>query len=416
MWRKTVFGAIISAFLLLGCDNGISPDNKDGDNQVRDLSPAEQKIVEAGKSFGVKLFRKINESQPDSNVFISPLSVSMALGMTMNGADGATYEAMKQTLEFNGLTEAEINQAYKDLMTLLPGMDEKVLFEIANSIWYRNTFPVRETFLETNRDYFDAEVNAMDFNDPAVVDIINDWVSDKTHEKIKTIIDNIDPMTVMFLINAIYFKGTWTYEFDPEKTADDIFKKSPSEEIPCRMMKIGGNFEYYQDEEIQIVDLPYGDGHYSMTILLPAQDVGVDEFIESLDQEKWEWYLQALEIDSGMVRMPKYKLEYNLIMNDVLKSLGMEVAFKPGEADFSRISSEPELYISQVRHKSFIQTDEEGTEAAAVTIVELKVIWADPGPEYFYMRIDRPFVFIIHEHSTNAILFMGKIVNPEWTE
>lgn len=403
---------ILITFLLSGCDdNSVSPDKTD--QNKRDLSAPEIEIIDAAKSFGFSLFHQINTIQPDENIFISPLSVSMALGMTMNGADNETYEAMRQTLEFEGLTEAEINQAYKDLMTFLTGLDEKVLFEIANSIWYRDSYPVEDLFIQTNRDYFDALVTAMDFTNPSSLDIINNWVSEHTHGKIESIVDEIDPLTVMFLINAIYFKGTWTYEFDPDKTVDDIFQGVDGN-LDCKMMRIEGIFDYYQDSTVQVVDMAYGAGDYSMTLCLPAFGTDVNTFIGNLTHERWETYIDAMKADSGVIQMPKYKLEYELKMNDVLKAMGMDIAFSPGQADFSRISPGSGLYIHLVKHKSFIQTDEVGTEAAAVTVVELRETSAGPEPQIFYLRLDRPFFFVIRERSSNAVIFMGKIVDPEW--
>ena len=402
----------IILILPIGCGLGTNPESNDQNSQIRELSSEEHKIVESGKIFGLKLFQNINQIEAEKNIFISPLSVSMALGMTMNGAAGETYDAMKQTLEFNGLTEEEINKSYKSLINLLTDMDEKVLIEIANSIWYRQNYNVEDTFKKINEEYFNAQITAMDFNNPNAVDVINNWVSINTHGKIESIIKEINPMTIMFLINAIYFKGIWTYQFDQEKTEDDLFISSLDDQIPCKMMQIQGRFKHFQDNQLQMVDLPYGDENYSMIICLPNANYGVDKFIEDLNEENWQLYLQSLDVDSGIVQMPKFKLEYEITMNDVLKSMGMAVAFNAGAADFSQISPGSDLYIYKVKHKSFIQTDEEGTEAAAVTVVEMRELSGDPQPKTFFMRIDQPFVFIIREQNTNAILFMGKVLNP----
>jgi serpin B len=419
MFRSITFSLLlISGLFLINCSRDLSSINDIDDNpkkQIRALTQNETQLVESCKKFGLKLFKKIIEEQPDRNIFISPLSVSMALGMTLNGPDGETYTAMQQTLEFEGMTNQEINEAYQSLIDLLINLDDKVLFEIANSIWYRNTFNVKQDFLETNQEYFDAEIAALDFNDPASVDIINNWVSEKTHDKIEKIINSIDPLTVMFLINAIYFKGTWQYEFDKENTEDDVFNLSGGGTVDCKMMKIRGRFDYYEDDDVQIIDLPYGDGDFSMTIFLPKPGVDIDEFTGALDESRWQNYLTSLNSDSGTLELPKFKLEYKLKMNDVLKALGMSIAFDPQQADFSRINPNVELYISKVLHKTFVQVDEEGTEAAAVTVVAINFT-SIGGDEEFYMTVNHPFMFVIREHHSETILFIGKMIQPEWEE
>ena len=191
---------------------------------VRGLTIGEQQLVESSNTFGFKLLNEVVEQDGDKNIFISPLSVSMALGMTLNGADGDTYAAMKQTLELAGLTEEEINKSYASLIELLRVLDTEVIFQIANSIWYRQGFPAEESFLDVCQQYFDAVVEGLDFDDPAAVDTINNWVNENTNGKIEGIVEPpIDPLTVMFLINAIYFKGTWKYEFDEQDTKSTPF-------------------------------------------------------------------------------------------------------------------------------------------------------------------------------------------------
>ena len=415
MKNTFLFIGLVIFIFTMSCENTTSSKDKGGKKQIRELSETEQQIVESNKKFGLNLFKKIVEQEdPTKDIFISSLSVSMALGMTLNGADGETYEAMQKTLAFEDLTNEEINKAYKDLIKLLINLDDKVLFEIANSIWYRNTFQVEDAFLETNKTWFEAEIIASDFNDPGTVDIINNWVSAKTYEKINKIVERINPETVMFLINAIYFNGTWKYEFDKDDTYDTVFNLADGSATDCKMMKISGGFNYYQDDDVQIIDLPYGDGEFSMTLFLPEVGKGIDEFIATLDENQWNYYLSSLQSDSGTLEMPKLKLEYKLTMNEVLKALGMSVAFDPGNADFSKINPTVDLFISKVLHKTFIKVDEEGTEAAAVTAVIIDVTSTGPGSQKFYMRADRPFMFAIREKHSGSILFMGKMMQPVW--
>jgi len=417
MKKHFLFFGLTISLVTISCDNSTSSKDNDHRKQIRELSASEQMIVESNKKFGLDLFKKIIEQDEEGkDIFISPLSVSMALGMTLNGADGTTYDAMRQTLAFEGLTNEEINKAYRDLIDLLTTLDDKVLFEIANSIWYRNTFQVENAFLETNKTWFDAEIKSSDFSDPGTVNIINNWVSAKTHEKIKTIINSISPQTVMFLVNAIYFNGTWKYEFDKDDTYASSFNLVDGGSADIEMMMISGEFGYYQDAAVQIIDLPYGDGEFSMTVFLPASDKNIDEFITALDENQWDQYLASLESDSGTLELPKFKLEYKLKMNDVLKALGMSVAFEGGNANFSRINAVEQLFISKVLHKTFVKVDEEGTEAAAVTIVAIDLTSSGGSTEKFYMRVDRPFVFAIREQHSGTILFMGKMIQPVWEE
>ena len=377
---------------------------------MRELTVAEKRLVQSDNKFGLKLFKEIIEEEGDKNVFISPLSVSMALGMTYNGAKGTTQEEMQTTLELSGLTIQEVNQSYKSLIELLTGLDPKVRFEIANSIWYRQEFSFEEEFIHLNKTYFNAQVRGLDFSDPSAPDIINGWIDEGTNGKIKEIVDEIDPLAVMFLINAIYFKGSWTERFDESLTADDWFTLPDGSRKPCRMMMQTDDFGYFEDSDFQAVDLPYGDAGFSMTIFLPRPETDVDALIAQFNQENWDYWINSFSKRSVGLYFPKFTLEYELTLNDVLKALGMEIAFEPYQADFTGMYKGPEsLYISEVKHKTFVEVNEEGTEAAAATSVEMVLTSA---PLSVTMRVDRPFVFVIKENHSQTILFMGKIVEP----
>lgn len=379
---------------------------------VRALTQAESQIVSSSGKFGIDLFKKMHDAEKEENIFISPLSVSMALGMAWNGANGETATAMQNTLGFAGMSRADINASYKSLLELLSGIDPKVRFDIANSIWYRLGFEVEQSFFDLNKTYFDAEVAGLDFGLPSAVTTINSWVEDNTNGKIDQIIESIDPMTVMFLINAIYFNGTWTYEFDKAVTKERPFYPAEGKEVLVPTMAQTNDFAYYQDNQVQIIDMPYGNGAFRMTVVLPAPNTTVDAVINGLSPETWQTWLGKLKASKGTIYLPKFKLEYEQVLNQVLTALGMGIAFEPGRADFTNINKNGGLYISQVRHKTFVDVYEEGTEAAAVTIVEIRLTSVggeDPG---FTMRVDRPFFFTIREQNTGTLLFMGKIINP----
>jgi len=409
--KLNLFFAFLIGICLLQCSRSpVSTVN----NSPRELSLAEKSLIESDNKFGLKLFKEIIREEKDSNVFISPLSVSMALGMTYNGANGSTQEAMQKTLELSGLTIEEVNESYNSLIELLTGLDPKVQFQIANSIWYRENIPVKEEFVNLCEKYFDALVKGLDFSEPNAARMINTWVDENTNGKIKQIVDDpINPLIVMFLINAIYFKGTWTYEFDKDQTTDDWFTLPDGTRKPCKMMEQKNEFRYFESDAFQAVDLPYGDGDFSMTIFLPTYGTDVDSLIAEFDQENLNSWLSSFSSDSGVLYFPKFKLEYELKLNDVLKALGMEIAFAPGQADFTKMMHGVrvgELWIDRVKHKTFVEVNEEGTEAAAVTSVGIMTTSIDPSR--FWMRVDRPFVFMIRENLSQTILFIGKIVEP----
>ncbi|MFC2097419.1 serpin family protein, partial [Bacteroidota bacterium] len=349
-------------------------------------------IIESDNSLGFKLIKQI-ENEQGKNLCISPLSVSMALGMTYNGADGETKKAMEETLGLEDLSMEDINGSYRDLINALSTNDSKVLFEIANSIWSKQGFDIENDFITTNSEYFNARTQELDFNDPGAVDTINAWVSEKTHDKIETIIDEISPDVVMYLINAIYFKGIWKYEFEEDDTEDYTFTLENSEQISVPVMKQEGKFNYLTNDLFSSVELKYGSGNFSMHILLPNYDKNVDDIIESIDNEYWDQCLsQYEETEEVKVFLPRFKFEYEKSLNEELKALGMAIAFTTS-ANFTGIHKNGGIYISDVKHKTFIDVNEEGTEAAAVTSVEVSLT-SDSG--VYFMAL-KPFIFIIKE-------------------
>ena len=347
---------------------------------------------------------------------ISPLSVSLALAMTYNGADGDTKEAMKKTLELYGLTVDEINENYKILIDALASVDPKVLMSIANSIWYRQTFEVEQDFINVNENYFNAEVSPLDFNDPDAVTTINNWVAGKTKNKITEILDAIPADAVMYLINAIYFKGIWKYEFDESDTEEKPFYLSDGTTKDVPMMIQEASFNYLSNDILQAVEMPYGAGNYSMIILLPQYNKSLDDIIDQLSNENWnKWLSEFYEAEKLQIHLPKFKFEYKNQLNDELKNMDMGIAFDPEYADFSKINSTWQLFISRVIHKSFIEVNEEGTEAAAVTLVEMNYT-SFGGETGIHFYVNQPFIFAIKEKYTNTIIFMGKVMEPEYED
>ncbi|MBC8346966.1 MAG: serpin family protein [Candidatus Marinimicrobia bacterium] len=393
---------LISFLVLIACDDP----KEENRPPPRDLTAAEKSLVSSDNAFGLNVFKALSQGDPDSNLFISPLSISMALGMTLNGAADSTYEAMKSTLELAGLSETEINESYQSLIELLINMDPKVAFKIANSIWYKEGLPVYEGFIQTNKTYFDAEVAALDFSDPKAVDRINDWVSENTNELIQKIIAEIPADMVMYLINAIYFKGDWRFQFDLKDTKNGTFFNDDDSESTLPMMTQKLSAPMGWNDETTIVDLPYGDSLFTMTIFLPSGDI--DQFVSDLSPQKLSNWIDQLAPASFDLTMPRFELEYEKKLNEILSDLGMAIAFDGENADFSRIMPldiSGNLYISEVKHKTYIKVDEEGTEAAAVTSVGIGITSGSPR-----IVIDHPFVFAIRENHAGTILFLGKIL------
>jgi len=343
---------------------------------------------------------------------MSPLSASMALGMKMNGAAGQTFEEMRGALAFGTQPTAEINASYRSLIDMLRGLDATVDFRIANSIWYRNGFPFEQTFLDESRQYFDAKVSGLDFASASAVPTINDWVKQSTSGKIDKIVDGpIDADVVMYLINAIYFNGSWTTRFDKSQTRTEPFNAMGGATAPIAMMRRTDTIRVAETADAQVVDLPYGGGAYTMTILLPKQGKSVREVVATLTADSWQSAVAGTSTRQVELQMPKFTLRWEALLNDPLQALGMRQAFEGGAADFTRMSRPAgnRLYISKVKQKSFVDVHEEGTEAAAVTSVEIRVTCAC-GPQV--IRIDRPFIFAIRERLSGTILFLGKIVRP----
>ncbi|MBN1693910.1 serpin family protein [candidate division WOR-3 bacterium] len=410
--KGILFLFIVILLSTFGCDT------TEPTEPLRELSSSETKIVESDNSFGLKLFKEINAGEEKNlNVFISPLSISMALGMTYNGAAGSTEEAMRTTLEFGDLSMGEINESYKSLIGLLRGIDSEVEFSIANSIWYRDDWIFEQDFFERCRDYFDARVSGLDFSqNEAAKDTMNNWVDENTNGKIEETVDYVNPIyDVMFLINAIYFNGTWTYQFNEEDTKDTLFYLSGGSTEECKMMEVKSKFKYFEDSLLQAIDIPYGIGNYSMTVILPGYGKDMDQFIAELTQEKWDEWMSRFSEDSVNLFLPKLKVEYKAdsVLKEVLKDMGMEIAFD-GRADFTQMHKPGGIWIGKVIHKTFLEVDEEGTEAAAATVVEM--IWESTGGGEVFpvMRINRPFLFAIRENHSGTILFIGKIIDPVW--
>jgi serpin B len=401
---------LLTLLLLIACSESVTDS---GNAELpRELTKTEKAIVQADRSFSIKMFKELAVGSDEENVFISPLSISMALGMTLNGANGQTFDEIQSTLELHDLSLPEINEGYSSLKELLTDLDPKVQMEIGNSIWSRQGFQIEEDFSSNLTNYFDAESSELDFNDPESVNIINNWVQKKTHGKINEIIESIPSGMIMYLINAVYFKGDWVYEFDPEKTTERNFYKEDGQVKKVDMMTQKLPAKFYSDENIQMIDLPYGNGLFTMSLIKPTSDsTPIDSLIETdLSLENLEKWYGENEKDTVDIFLPKLELSYEKSLNQPLENMGMPIAFT-NQADFSNINRNGGLTISEVKHKTYLKLDEEGTEAAAVTSVGIGTTSVGPNNPVF--NFNRSYVMILREKESGTILFIGKVGNPE---
>lgn len=393
---------IMVLFSSIGCEHV-----EEIDKMVLQIDSIDPKVVEANTDFGINLFHEIRKSDQDKNLFISPFSVSIALSMTLNGAAGETETAMVDTLQLQDIETEAINPNYALLQQTLEMTDPKVTLTIANSLWSNQNFTFNPEFLNRNNLFFDAEISSLDFTDPNSVDTINQWVNTNTEGNIPTILDRISSDEVLFLINAIYFKGSWQTEFDPAKTRDGDFHLSDGTTKQVPMMVREGNYPFSYSKDFKAISLPYGEGKIGMYIFLPSPDSNLSAFLDSLNTENWENWISQFHERKIWIQVPKFKLEYRSDLSDVLKALGMGTAFDKNRADFSRMSSDGDLYISRVDHKAVVEVNEEGTEAAAVTNVGIAVTSLPPQ-----FIANRPFFFAIRDNETKTVLFMGTVLDP----
>ena len=405
--NRTILIVLFSVGILLttACQRETNPLSLPVSSSRIALTPAENKAVQATNTFGFTLFKQIVAEKPDSNIFFSPFSISMALSMALNGANGQTFETMRTVLGFDGLSQDSINFIFDNLYRQLQQLDPGITFHIANSIWYDHTFKVAKHFLNVTQHYFHAQIQSLNFADPSAVWQINHWVDQKTDHKITKILDRIARDEVLFLINALYFKGLWHYEFNPKATENAPFYSEPGKQITCKMMQGTMPFRAAFKPEYTAAQLTYGNDMFRMALIMPQN---LNTFLESFTKDRWLFLLNECKPDSGLLNLPKFKFSFGLNLNHILKAMGMGLAFDPSQADFSRLTPTRGIYISRVDHKAFINVYESGTEAAAVTSVGFGRT-SVPQPKIVF---NRPFIFVIYEESSGSILFMGLVHQP----
>jgi len=411
---KRIITGQLSAILLLftllfmSCSKNDEPLPKDP--VPIDLTQDQVALIESGNSFAFDIFNRVLESAGENeNVMISPLSISYALSMTVNGANGETRDDMLEALRLKGISVDGINNSYKNLTRALLSVDKRVLMSIANSVWIENDFTVKKTFTDILTDFYDADAKTFDINDASAPDKINTWIEDKTNGLIKKMIDKLNDNTVMLLINAIYFKGKWKSQFDESKTIPMPFYKSAGNQINVPMMKQKTDFKVYAGNGFTMAEFPYGQGNFVMDVILPDEPGGLSNAIASLSDESFTAWMNQMNERETDVSFPRFKYGFKKKLKDVLSDMGMGIAFTDA-ADLSNITDKYDLLINDVTHQTFIETNEEGTEAAAATVVDIGVTSMPPAALIF--KMDHPFIYVIREITTNSIIFLGKVADP----
>ena len=404
--------------ILSGCasPSGVSssdPDNASSD-ATGDSSPTPvdpQHVAQANNAFAFDLYKKINSE--GTNLFFSPYSISSALAMTYSGAKGATRQQMSEVLGFYSDNPTHA-RGYHSLQKHLDSLNrEELQLNMANSLWCQQDYDFQRDFLDINRDYFSAAIRQVNFKSQyqKVRKHINQWVEEQTNQKIKDLIDQgvLDRMTRMVLVNAIYFNGKWEHPFSEDQTRQDTFYPTATQEIKVPFMNQSIWVPYHEEQLYKAVEIPYSNGELSMLILLPARHADMSELESKMNGAFYENLTDSMRRQKVNLTIPRFKLQAKYQLNDPLRQMGMTSAFD-GEADFSGMTGDKDLYISEVVHQSFVEVNEEGTEAAAATGVVMRKTSVLASKS---LKADHPFLFMIRDQKTHAILFMGKMQNPK---
>jgi len=408
-------GILFLAVFALGVAAGVYYHVSHKNSTVSPVTPASSaaaaknvnpNVISANNNFGMNVFNLLVKQTPLNNIFISPSSIALALSMVYNGAQGSTQTAMSQVLNYQGLSLATINNSSSALITSLKNPDPKVTLAIANSVWIKQGVGIKKAFLNTTQQDYQAKATTLNFSSSSAPSTINNWVSNATGGKITSIVGTIPQDEIMYLINAVYFKGAWHTVFDPSLTQKSPFTTGSGASVQTPLMSQTSNYNYYGDASVQAIELPYGNNQrISMNVYLPAD---MNSFLQNLSYSQLASIDSKFSNQSGTILLPKFTLNYGQSLSDTLKALGMGVAFNPyGEANFNGITNN--AYISDVEHKTYISVDEQGTTAAAATSVGVGDAAVISG---FNMDVNKPFLLTIQDSLTKAVLFVGVIQNP----
>lgn len=407
---RTITTALGVAALALagGCAEPELPTGSPGAQGT--LSP---QVLDAYTAFGLRHFAEVAGEAGEANVVLSPTSIALALAMTQNGAAGETLEAMGAALGTGATALEVVNSNNAAWLASLASADPKVQLSVANSLWARQGIPVREDYLERVRETYRAEVATLNFASPAAPQTINAWIRERTAGQIREIVPPVlDPQMVLYLINAVHFKGSWTRPFDPRATSPGAWRLPGGETVQVPLMRQTESFRIAEDEGARLLALPYGAGRFEMVVLLPEEGTSLGALRERLTPERWRRWTESLRQERVAVTLPRFRLEYEQGLIPSLTGLGMGVAFDSHRANFEGMLprdflAQQNAYISSVQHKTVLEINELGTEASGGTAVGVGV--TSMPPEF---TVDRPFLMAIRDTQTGTLLFVGQIVDP----
>src|SRR5450759_608391 len=410
IFNQSLYVAFISLVVLMTSCEKKDTIEKSGDPVNITTEIYQKGVIDSANRFAFDLFKPaLAAANGTENIMISPFSITSALSMTLNGATGKTFEAMRKTLGLEQKTLEQINNTYLKLMTEMVPVDKLVVVEIANSVWVEKRLIVKQPFITELQKSYKAEARDIDVTNPDAVNIVNGWIAEKTHDKITDMLDKLDPDLAILLINAFYFNGKWRYRVDKAETREEPFYSTPSVSKTVPMMHQTENLKAVKSNNLTIAEIPYGQGNYTMVVVLPDENVTTSDVANALTPSMWQEWMGLLAENTHKVDLsiPRFKYMYKRLLNDDLIGLGMGIAFSDF-ANFDNISDQG-LKISLVLHQTFIDTNEEGTEAAAATVVEIVLLSASPTPLVVKVILDHPFLYFIRETSTGAVLFIGRV-------
>lgn len=395
----------LSVGMLASCneDEPVAPDIKYNPGIVK-LTAAQQAQVENSNEFAWKFFKEVSKGE-QQDVFVSPLSVTYALGMLANGAVGDTQKEILEGLEFRSAKVQDINSLCHQLMTESPKLDKSTKVSIANAVVANKNKPLQPDFKNVVEKQYQALVTNQDFSSPVTLSFINQWASDHTHGMVPKLLDRVHPDAVTYLLNALYFKGIWYRQFDKKRTQQESFTQADGKKLSVKMMHQKERFFAAENDNYQTVVLPYGNGSYEMVVLLPREGKDLSSLLQTMDAKKWKDNLKSTYSSKVDLKLPRFTSAYTRELNDVLKLLGMNTMFERGKADLTKMSM-VKAFVSMVLQKAKIEVDEEGSKAAAVTVVGTAPTATAPSKPILF-HANRPFMYAIVEHSTGTIFFMG---------
>lgn len=407
MHKILLFAAAAVLFTTsVSCEKIGGNDEKNNPYKSLELSTKSAEFVQKGSSFSVEYIDRINDVTPGSYI-ISPLSMQFLLGMLLNGAQGETADEITKVLGYGAGEVGAVNEFCLSMLQQLPALDKQTKLTIANAIFVDDGWPLKETFKTNVGRYYQAEVSNLDFADGAgSLNTINGWCSDHTNKLIPKVLDNVSTDILAYLLNALYFKSEWKEKFNEASTGEDPFTDESGNKFTVKMMKQDKQHGYSENAICQIVQLSYGNGAFSMYALLPTKGHTVSDVTEYLKTNGVDAVCRSVVSCDVDLWLPKFETKFRIRLNDILSAMGMPTAFNPAKADFLAMSAAARN-LSFVQQDAVIKVDEEGSEAAAVSTAAIEKNTAFLG-ENAVFHADHPFLYLIVEQSSGAVLFAGK--------